>query len=221
MRKPRAVTSNLLVLFTSLLLAAVGSTRADTVLFDNINNENNGYFFTSTTTFAAQRFNTDAINLFLTGEKLRLYPNTTPSGPFFLRLYSDASGQPGSTIATLFNGTNTASGQVFFPGYNQPLLPNTNYWLVLGEPAGSSFAQFWGATTTTTGTGPGFQTTSAITNNGGATWSTRDFAPFQAQITANVVPEPGSTLCFLTGAVTLVVLGRRRLSKGAPKSPTA
>ena len=210
----------ILLLTAACLLGTSHSTRADLTLFDNLNNPGNGYRLISSTSWAAQRFNTDASDLFLTGETLAL-DSSAPNGSFFLNLYSDASGQPGSLITTLSSGPHAAQGQVLFPGYNQALLPNTNYWLVLAGPAGSNFNPFWGVTGTNTGTGAGFQLTNATTDNGGASWSVLSVDDYRVQITASNVPEPSSVFCLVTGAVALVILGKRRLAKGTLNTATA
>jgi hypothetical protein len=81
------------------------------------------------------------------------------------------------------------------------LLPNTNYWLVLGETPGSNVGFSWGVTTNLSGSGAGFQVTSATTTNSGGTWTTRGDAPFQMRITANTVPEPSTLACLALGAL--------------------
>src|ERR1700736_2942719 len=83
-----------------------------TVIFDNINNANGGYFFISSSIWDAQRFSSDTTDLFLTSVTLALR-DFGGSGTFFLRLYSDTgtmSNQPGSPapgvmLTTLLTGS--------------------------------------------------------------------------------------------------------------------
>ncbi len=185
---------------SGLLLALVAcaalpkeSARADTIIFDNLSTQNAGFNTVSTTTYSAQRFNTDAINLRLTSATLNL--SVAGTGTFFLRLYSDSAGQPGTSLATLFSGTTAGpSGNILFGGLNQLLLANTNYWLVLGLNSGSTLSLGWGVANSGSGTGSGFQTFSGVTSNQGSTWSVTTAAPRQTQITATTVPEPSTTM---------------------------
>src|SRR4051812_27257007 len=192
----------------ALLLLVLGSAatihraQADVVIFDNITNGNNGFRTVSTEAWDAQRFNTDATNLLLTGETL-LLSSAGGTGTFFLRLYSDAGGQPGSMITTLFSGTSPSSGQVAFPGYNQALLPNTNYWLVLGQATAGTLSLGWGVTSDPSGSGTGFQPNNASSANSGASWGLNNTAPYQTRIMASVVPEPSTFACLAIGALGL------------------
>src|SRR4051794_30534780 len=93
--------------FVILLLACVAGShaaRGQTVIYDNLSNGNNCVFGVGATTWRGQRFNTDATNLFLTGESLLLANNGLGSGTIFLSLYSDTAGLPGTMLATLFSG---------------------------------------------------------------------------------------------------------------------
>jgi hypothetical protein len=191
---------------------ASGTARAQTVIFDNLNNGNNGYRGVSSTSWDAQRFNSDSTNLFLVSLTLNL--STQPgSGTAFLSLYSDAAGHPGAQIANLFTGV-PGSGNVTFGNLSQPLSPNTNYWLVLGTNGGT-LNLGWGVTSTLTGTGSGFQTTAASTSNSGTNWSVFGDAPYQTRITANTVPEPEAITTFAMGLAGLVLLRLWRVRRAA------
>ncbi|MBI3880928.1 MAG: PEP-CTERM sorting domain-containing protein [Verrucomicrobia bacterium] len=197
----------LLALLIGWALSSGGSARAaSTVIFNNITNGNNGNFGTDTNTWDAQRFNSDATNLFLSSVTLRL-SYISGSGTFSLSLYSDNANQPGTSLATLFTGINPGSGDILFGGLNQPLAPSSNYWLVLGENAGATMNLGWGVTLSSAGSGSGFQTTTARSLNQGVNWSVDNSAPFQAVITA--VPEPGSALLGLLGGGGLLWAARR------------
>ena len=72
---------------------------------------------------------------------LKLYTETGGSGTFFVKLFSDNANQPGTALATLASGPNPLSvgfqaTDVAFNGLNQPLLANTNYWIVFGDNPG-------------------------------------------------------------------------------------
>lgn len=202
------------------LLAGAEAVRADTIIFDNLNTTNNGFRGTSATSWDAQRFNSDAINLLLTSATLNLSVNPG-AGTFFLRLYSDVAGQPGSAIATFYDGPSLGSGAIAFNNLNQVLLPSTNYWLVLGENPGSTLAVNWGITSTLTGTGSGFQTNAGLTTNSGVNWQTFTNVPYQTQLTATVVPEPSVAFLSGVGLVVLVVLKRRHIRSASHSTTRA
>ena len=77
----------------------------------------------------------------LTSATLKLYTESGGSGTFFVKLFSDTAGQPGTALATLASGPNPLSvgfqaTDVAFNGLNQLLLANTNYWIVFGDNPG-------------------------------------------------------------------------------------
>jgi hypothetical protein len=204
MRKKSALIAGLLL----ALLTASGLVRADTTIFDNLAQTSQGFSSVSDTFWEAQKFKSDSTNLLLTSGTLTLYSGTAGSGTFFLNLYSDAAGQPGTSLANLFTGPNPFAGPTFpqtgdvlFGGLSQALTPNTNYWLVLGESAGSALDIRWGSTSIPTGTGSGFQAIAANTSNQGAGWSLSVNIPHKMQLTA--IPEPGSMLLGLLGGLLL------------------
>jgi hypothetical protein len=202
------------ILAAGMLVALVaGSLRADTIIFDNLATSSQGFGSVSSSFWEAQRFNTDATNLRLTSATLRLYSENAGSGNFFVDLYSDAAGQPGASLANLFTGPNPFSGtfpqtgNILFGGLSQTLAPNTNYWVVLGESAGSALDIRWGSTGTATGSGSGFQATNANTPNQGGGWGVNAAGPHQMQLTA-IIPEPASVLLVLLGGSLLLIVRR-------------
>jgi hypothetical protein len=200
----------LLSLFVVCCGLYAGSARA-TVIFDNLATGNAGFRDISSTSWDAQRFNSDSTDLLLTSATLNL-SSGPGSGNFFLSLYSDTSNRPGTLIANLFTGTNSTNGDRTFSGLNQLLLPNTNYWLVLGDTPGATLDVGWGVTTTTTGTGSGFQATAAFSNDSGADWTITN-VPQQTQIVASAVPEPRSALLALLGGGGLLLARHFRTRK--------
>jgi hypothetical protein len=218
-------------LVAGLLLALLaGGVRADTVIFDNLSSTTQGFGSVSTAFWEAQRFNSDATNLLLTSATLTLYSESAGSGTFFVDLYSDAAGQPGVSLANLFTGPNPfgptfpQSGDILFGGLNQALTPNTNYWIVLGESAGSALDIRWGSVSNLAGTGSGFQTTNATTLDQGGSWQVRSQAGLhKMQITATTpIPEPASALLALLGGLfSLASAGGRLPSRDEPRRTQA
>jgi hypothetical protein len=210
MRKQRDIIAGVLL----ALLISGGVVRADTVIFDNLAVPSQGFGSVSNTFWEAQRFNSDATNLKLTSATLTLYSESAGSGTFFVDLYSDAAGQPGASLANLFTGPNPfgptfpQSGNILFGGLNQALTPNTNYWIVLGESAGSALDIRWGSSSILTGTGSGFQANSANTPNQGGGWQVNTSTPHKMQLTATI-PEPASLLLVMLGCGLLLVARRR------------
>src|SRR5205085_5215121 len=106
-------------------LCAVGGARADVIIFDDLGNGAQGYGSVNVLTWGAQRFNSASNTVALTSATLNLDSESGGSGTFFLRLYTDAAGQPGTALATLFTGPDPfpgpfpQSGNVFFGGLNQ------------------------------------------------------------------------------------------------------
>ena len=182
--------------------------RASVILFDNLSNGNNGFFGASAGSWEAQRFKSDATNLQLISATLRL--NSTTAGSYRLSLFSDVANQPGVSLGTLFNDTTAnkpANGDVKFT-FSQPMTPNTNYWIVLSADTGQPTGVGWGATSTLTGSGAGFQLPSKQSLNQGATWIDRS-VPHQMQLEADLpVPEPSGVVLLLLGGAGF--LGRRR-----------
>jgi hypothetical protein len=120
-------------------------------------------------------------------------------------------------LATLASGPNplTAGFQgtnVAFDGLSQLLLPNTNYWIVFGENAGPSLDLRWGAASPP-GSGVGYQTVTAFTGNQEASWTLQGGFAAQMQLTATVVPEPGSAALGLIGSAGIWFARRSKTAR--------
>lgn len=194
-------------------------------LYDNLANTTQGFRSVDEFNWQAGRFNTDANNLVLTRVVLRLYTETGGSGTFFVRLFSDAAGQPGTSLATLASGPNPLTvgfqgTNVSFDGFTQPLQPNTNYWIVFGDNAGPTLDLRWGVALPPGG-GVGYQTINAFTGNQGASWTLQGGFATQMQLTASIVPEPGSTALGLIGAGGLWLARRGQSARKSASRSTA
>lgn len=185
-------------------------------LFNNLGNQPQGFQSVDANAWMAQRFNTGSDNLMLTSATLKLYTESFGSGTFFVRLFSDAAGQPGTSLATLVSGPNPLSNgfqatDVAFNGLNQPLSANTNYWIVFGDNPGAALDLRWGVANPG-GSGIGYQALRCSTGNQGTTWGSFDTDhAMQMQLTGSVVvPEPASMALGLVGAGGLWFARRNR-----------
>jgi hypothetical protein len=195
-------------LLISCWLVSGGNARA-AIIFDNLAGGNNGFLGVGPTNWNAQRFNTDATNLVLTKAIL----NTSSSGSggnVFVSVYSDNSGTPGTSLATLFSGPYPGNVATF-SGLHVLLATTTNYWLVLGGNQGAPATLGWGVTFSQTGLGSGIQNIAKNTTNQGASWSAATGTPFQMQLSASPAPEPtGALLGLIGGGCLMFVLRRQR-----------
>jgi hypothetical protein len=90
----------------------------------------------------ANRFITDAAasSFLLESVTLDLTAAVTPSGGFFVAIYSDAAVRPGVELELLSGETNPATaGSHTFTSAGLSLSPNTSYWVVAGVSTGTGF----------------------------------------------------------------------------------
>ena len=221
MKLPSLRSAFLLGLLAGAVLSIGGVAHAAVITFDDLGSNAGGFGSVNASAWAAQKFNSDSTNLLLETATLRLDSESGGGGTFFLRLYADSAGQPGSSpLVTLATGTNPVpapypkDANVLFGGLNQLLAPNTNYWLVLGQNAGATFDLRWAAASNPTnpvGTGSGYQEIRATTINQGVNWSVSSgpgVSPNILRLTASPVPEPGSVLLGLVGGCCLLLKRR-------------
>ena len=207
--------------FAPLLLAAAltwaNPASADTVdLANNLGQTNFSTAGISNTNWNAQAFTTDATHTVITGVAAKFSRDSGSTGNMGIYIYSSASNQPGSPVATV--GTydiatqlNTSLTNTAF-SLNLPIVlnPSTQYFLVIGGISITGLAN-WGFTTSTGGTG--FPSYNVLSTDGGATWGTpSDVNPQQMQIEASI-PEPASLGLMGIGMVGWF-LTRRRTARG-------
>ena len=159
------------VLIAGWLLSAASAAHAQVTLFNNLGNQPQGFADMDANNWIATRFNTDANNYMLTSATLKLYTESGGSGTFFVKLFSDNASQPGTALATLASGPNPLTvgfqaTDVAFNGLNQPLLANTNYWIVFGDNPGPALDLRWSAVNPG-GSGVGYQAFRCSTGKSG------------------------------------------------------
>jgi hypothetical protein len=203
------------VLIAGWLLSAASAAYAQVTLFNNLGNQPQGFQSVDANSWTATRFNTDANNYMLTSATLKLYTESGGSGTFFVKLFSDNAGQPGTALATLTSGPNPLSvgfqaTDVAFNGLNQLLSANTNYWIVFGDNPGPALDLRWSAANPG-GSGVGYQAFRCSTGNQGISWGSFDTDhAMQMQLTGSVVPEPGSMLLAGLGLASIWRFRRKK-----------
>lgn len=198
----RLIPGFLFVAFSLLGTATQG--RAE-VIFDNLGNLNFNTISANSTSWAAQRFFTGSTSYELSSVVL-LMNSTSPGNPL-LQIYGGSDTAPSSSpLFTLTNPgsiSGTLANNTFTAGSTFLMDANTNYWVVLKGVGSSSFE--WGYTQSNDGIGNSFRTQNAITNNSGVPWLSYPDEPFQMQVNATAVPEPGTltlgTIAMVSGGV--------------------
>lgn len=168
-----------------LLLAVVtlstGALQADT-LSDNLSTISAGTRTATGSTLYAAKFSTGSAAVTLTSITLSL-ARTTTFGSANLFIYSDTDGNPGALVGVLTapaTYSTTLASTTFTSSTGILLSASASYYAVLQSNAGS-FA--WSFTTSTAGTGPGFQPIWSVSTDNASTWTTTSGQPFQMQTT--------------------------------------
>lgn len=131
-------------------------------------------------------------------------------------LYKDQAGAPGTAVGSLAlaqppSGPGLAT--VLFSGQNLPLAPNSTYWIV-GQSLSGSWE--WAYTGSNVGSGPGFQHTWGVSQDGG-NWFVSDIEPMimSVQDAGPATPEPGTFVLLGVGALGLSLVKRRKTGKSS------
>ncbi len=158
-----------------------------------------------TTGTAANGYNLDSLQIRIAGV------SGTPSG-FYLSLYDNQGGAPGSSLQPLSGPTPTGAGIYTFTASSLTLAPSTVYWAVatspdLGQTGKAAYWAFYsddyfpsdGWNLSASPNGHSFNGTAWNVGGGGS--------PFTIAINATAVPEPASLS--LLGMGALVICFRR------------
>jgi hypothetical protein len=187
--------------------------RADTIILSNlVGNCCGGYQISGSSIGASESLAeafTPASSEQLSNVEVEVFPVVGFGGdPFFdVSLFSNASGLPGSLIATLGTDLTAPSGGGLVTVSDLvPLTGGQEYWVVLspydgttdvGWEQGGSASLPYAFTPSATGTGG---------------WSSAGTPqPLQLQVDASTVPEPGGFTLVFSGIAALTLLLNRRI----------
>ena len=153
------------------------------VLSNNLSTASGGTEAATGSTWLAASFATDASAYTLDSVTLSLANSV--SGSAQLSLYSDGTLEPGSLIGTLTSPASYSSSlaSTVFTSGSLSLTASTTYWVVLKATTGQ-FDWSWAAADT--GSGVGFQTSWAYSDDAGTNWWGDDTYPFQLSVAASV-----------------------------------
>lgn len=222
-------TPILKALFAAILAALVGiSAQAQTVFVSNLDQASSwttvGWVGGNSILFqAAGSFTTSAASLDIGSVSLAMRDaNGTTSATFSVRLFSDAAGLPGASLATFSGESNPSTEGIYAYTLASPytVATNTTYWIVASAPGqASNFDYFrWKDVDSNTSTSDygwslGFQ--SAGSNDGGLNFEASGNEAVFA-VGAAAIPEP-STYAVLAGLAALGLAAWRRRGAGGTK----
>ncbi len=190
---------------SAFVFATAGAVQA-TTLYDNLSYTTGDTASASGASWLAQALTTDASSYVLQSVTLLLSADAAPS----VSIYADNGGEPGSSIGslTLSSSYSSSLSNVIFTSTGMTLSANTTYWVVLSD---SSTAN-WAWTTSNSGSGSAFSTTSAQTDDAGSTWFTFDAYPYQMNVSDTVaaVPLPAGLPLFMSALAGMTLIGRRK-----------
>lgn len=188
----------------AFIFAMSGAVQANT-LYDNLSSETGDTVNAAGASWLAQALTTNSTSYVLQSVTLLLDAEATPS----VSIYSDNGGEPGWLIQPLSLSSSYSSSlsNVTFTSSGLTLNAGTTYWVVLSDNVSAD----WAWTTSNSGSGAAFSTTSALTEDAGATWFTADAYPYQMSVTAvAAVPLPAGLPLFLSALAGARIIGRRK-----------
>lgn len=196
-----------LLAFTTAL-AILGSASAATVV-SNFGEIGSGGL-TITSGFASgQALSTPATGPGWTLDSLTFtLRETATGGSMTVALYSDASGDPGSLLATLTGASpsgGTFTDYTYIPTSSFTLNPNSTYFVVLSATSPSDYE--WLETNTAESGDPGWTIADISRRDVGGT--PFNGSPLRMEVNATAVPEPSGVLLSLAGLGSLVIRRRR------------
>jgi hypothetical protein len=144
LRSPHT-SSVLLAMILCVALGVPGASRADVIIFDNLNTPSpDAMLDVSFTQWDAQSFTVGPSNIQLSLAELNLAAAQSSGGNFFLRLYNNSgTNLPGSALETLVGNSNPAAAGIYSYTGSTLLSANTKYWIVAGVSTGGGGNYQW------------------------------------------------------------------------------
>src|SRR5262245_5803203 len=180
-----------LLLLTPALMMTFSAAARSHDLANNFNTPVVGSDIGWDTHWLAAAFMTDGQPWDLASVSLAIsIPSGTTYDDVVVQLFSTTStgsgvGQPGASLATL-----QLSGGTFVPTTDIVLAPSSTYWIVLSTKPGATV--YWAYTWVQSGSGVGYLSDWASTDDAGSHWTTSFSAPFIMSVRAE--PPPWSAL---------------------------
>lgn len=196
-----------------LLLTVAPWLQAQETLLSNLNNENGGYGYVTSSTLRAVSFTTSGTTFNITSATMRLTGYTTPDDTALLTFRVDNDGAPSDTaFATLQAPSSSDDGFsnfVFTATSTITLQADTLYWMVIASPNASPDFAWVRSDPVVTPTGIFTFGMQAISYNSGTNWQEGANGPHTFSIQGSAVPEPAAVLLLILG-LTVFFITRKR-----------
>lgn len=202
----------------ALLVSSILAMHSHAAVIFSQTGTNEGQYTETTTEFWAQGFTVGASDMVLNTVDVLLTAGD-PQNAFFVDLYSNVGGSPGTLLETLSGNSNPgASGTYTFSSTGSALSANTSYWIVQGLGAGGDF-QYWNEENSTSpevGTSIGAK----FSLDAGSNWSLQSGHTMQMVVNGTIAaPEPSRALLIFFG-IAGFFMKRRRSSHAPPTKPS-
>ena len=167
-----------------------------------------GHFTETSTEFWAQSFTVGSTAEVLSTVDVSLTAGS-PSGEFFVDLYSNNAGSPGTMLEALTGTNNPPGGISTYSSSGSALSANTTYWIVQGISSGGGF-QYWDEENNNSPE-VGSSIGAKFSFDSGSSWSLQP--GFSMQMVVNgteAVPEPSTVWAAIATTGGVFLLRRRR-----------
>jgi len=201
-------------------LLPVTPALAGVVVLSNLTNNSTGSDTVNYQSWTGDAFLTDGQSWRLNSVTLDMSSGTSGAGFYFVAIYSDNMGEPGSPLETLTGNPDPyIAGQYTYTAAGAGLLlnPNTKYWVVQGLSSSVSGTGSYKTKYTSNSNETGDWSLPASGYQGyltpGNSWDVLDFDYRKFEITATsnaAVPEPSTWALGLLGSALVAGVARRR-----------
>lgn len=191
------------------IAVALCSPRANAAVIFSQTGTPEGMYTETNTEYWAQSFTLGGSPMVLTTVDA-LLDGGGPGGQFFVDLYSNNAGSPGSFMETLLGNNNPqTAGTYTYSSAGSVLSANTTYWIVQGLSGGGGF-EYWSEEANNS---PeiGSSIGAKFSFDAGTTWSLQTGHSMQMVVNGIAeAPEPSTIWAALAAAFGSLLLSRRR-----------